>query len=325
MSSTTVKVRCWLPTATACVVLLGLISADIAVAAKPGILRHKAEGGTPPADAAAASLAPTATPTAASRPAYKVADRSEAAMSASAGAQLGPGQAGEHPLMPTLRWAYSGLGNVEKIQDYSTTLAKRERIAGKVGDYQYMFVKLRHHPFSVYMYFVGPPEVKGREVIFVEGQNDGLMWAHGVGLEYTMFGTIRLKPDGPVAMRNQRYPLTELGILNMTRRLVEVGEQDVKYGECQVKFYKGAKINNRVCTCIEVVHPVPRRNFLFHLARIFVDDELNLPIRYESYDWPREKGGAPELLEEYTYLNLKLNNGFTDADFDIKNPNYKFR
>ncbi len=30
-------------------------------------------------------------------------------------------------------------------------------------------------------------------------------------------------------------------------------------------------------------------------------------------------------MEEYTYLNLKLNNGFTDADFDIKNPNYKFR
>ena len=99
-------------------------------------------------------------------------------------------------------------------------------------------------------------------------------------------------------MRNQRYPLTELGILNLTRRLVEVGEKDIKYGECEVKFYEGAKINNRVCTCIEVVHPVPRRNFLFHLARIFVDKEYNLPIRYESHDWPKEKGGAPELMEE---------------------------
>ena len=70
---------------------------------------------------------------------------------------------------------------------------------------------------------------------------------------------------------------------------------------------------------------MPRRNFLFHLARIFVDDELNLPIRYESYDWPEKPGGPPELIEEYTYLNLKLNNGFTDADFDIRNPNYQFR
>jgi hypothetical protein len=111
----------------------------------------------------------------------------------------------------------------------------------------------------------------------------------------------------------------------LTRRLVEVGEKDVKFGECDVKYYDGAKINNRVCTCIEVVHPVPRRNFLFHLARIFVDKDYNVPIRYESYDWPHEKGGAMELMEEYTYLNLKLNNGFTDADFDSRNPNYKFR
>jgi outer membrane lipoprotein-sorting protein len=125
-------------------------------------------------------------------------------------------------------------------------------------------------------------------------------------------------------MRGQRYPITELGILNLTRRLVEVGEHDVKYGECNVKFYEGAKINNRVCTCIEVLHPVPRRNFLYHQARIFVDKEYNLPIRYESYDWPRE-GQKPELLEEYTYLNLKLNNHFTDDDFDVKNPAYKFR
>ena len=38
------------------------------------------------------------------------------------------------------------------------------------------------------------------------------------------------------------------------------------------------------------------------------------------YDW----SGKPQLLEEYTYLNLKLNNGFTDADFDVRNPNYQF-
>ena len=76
---------------------------------------------------------------------------------------------------------------------------------------------------------------------------------------------------------------------------------------------------------IEVIHPVPRRNFLFDVARIFVDRDLNLPIRYESYDWPKEPGGPPELMEEYSYLDLKLNNGFTDADFSINNPNYHFR
>ena len=256
-----------------------------------------------------------------------MAERSEAAAKATDVAPiLGPGQPNEHPLMPVLRWAYAGLGDLEKIQDYSATMAKRERIGGKVLEYEYMFVKLRQKPFSVYMNFLGPPDLKGQEVIYIEGQNNGNMWAHGVGIKNTMFGTVSLPPTGVVAMKNQRYPLTELGILNLTSRLVEVGQQDVKYGECDVKFYKNAKINGRVCTCIEVIHPVPRRNFLFHLARIFVDDELNLPIRYESYDWPKEEGGKPELMEEYTYLNLKLNNGFNRRRLrHQKPPNYKFR
>ena len=236
-----------------------------------------------------------------------------------------PQQPDEHPLMPAIRWAYEGIANMEKISDYSATLCKRERHDGKLNDYEYMFIKVRHKPFSVYIYFLSPPSIKGQEVIYVEGQNNGNMWAHTVGIKDRLVGTVSLSPTSAIAMKGQRYPLTEIGVLNLTRRLVEVAEKDAKFGECEVKFLKGAKINDRTCTCIQVVHPVPRRVFLFHIARIYVDDELNVPIRYEAWDWPKQPGGEPELMEEYTYLNLKLNNGFTDADFDIRNPNYKFR
>ena len=91
-----------------------------------------------------------------------------------------------------------------------------------------------------------------------------------------------------------------------------------------MNFFPNAKVNGRVCTCVQVVHPVPRRNFRFHLARVFIDDEYLIPIRYEAYDWPQEQGGQPVLMEEYTYMNVKINNGFTDADFDPKNAAYKF-
>jgi hypothetical protein len=255
---------------------------------------------------------------------YQVAERAEALSQAPA-PQLGPAQANEHPLTPALRWAYEGVGNIEKLADYSATVVKHERVDGKLNDYEHMFVKIRHKPFSVYMYFLAPAKIKGQEVIYIDGANNNNMWAHTVGIKDKMFGKVLIKPDGPIAMSGQRYPLTELGILNLTRRLVQVAEQDIKYGECEVKFFKGAKINNRVCTCIDVTHPVPRRNFLFFRARIFVDDELNIPVRYEAWEWPKEPGAEPELIEEYTYLNLKINNGFTDADFDVKNPNYHFR
>lgn len=254
----------------------------------------------------------------------RIADRSDSVPNAGAH-RLGPSQPNEHPLTPALRWAQQGLPAVQSFQDYSATMVKRERVGGKLGEHEYMFSKIRHRPFSVYLYFLGPQNLKGQEVIFVQGQNNGNMWAHTVGVKDALVGTVSLKPDGFIAMQGNRYPLTEIGLVNLVRRLVEVAEQDVQYGECEVKFFQGAKINGRNCTCIQVTHPFPRSNFRFHLARIFVDDELNVPIRYESYDWPKEPGGKPELIEEYTYLNLKLNNNFTDADFDIHNPNYRFR
>lgn len=270
---------------------------------------------------------PVTRPNIEERPLIKVAERSDLASKAVA-PELNNGSTAEHPLMPALRWAYDGMGNIDKIADYSATVVKRERLDGKLGDYQHMYVKVRHKPFSVYLYFLSPAKIKGQEVIYIDGKNDGKMWAHTVGLRDKIVGTVSLPPDGPIAMEGQRYPLTEIGILNLTKRLVQVAEQDIKYGECEVKFFKNAKLKQdsgvRVCTCIQVKHPVPRRNFLFYEARIFVDDELNVPIRYESYDWPKEKGEAPELMEEYTYMNLKLNNGFTDSDFDIKNPKYAF-
>lgn len=238
---------------------------------------------------------------------------------------LGPPQPNEHPLMPALRWAQSGLKNIEQnIHDYSATMVKRERVNGKLNDPEYMFIKVRQKPLSVYLYFLDPVGVRGQEVVWVENQNDGKMQAHGTGVR-KVFGTVSLEPTSPLAMKGNRYPITEIGLMNLVRRLIEVGEKDSQYGECEVNFYQGAKINGRSCTCIQVMHPVPRRNFLFNVARIFVDDELNVPIRYEAHDWPAEKGGAPVLIEEYTYLNLKINNGFTDADFDIRNPNYGFR
>ncbi len=245
-----------------------------------------------------------------------------------AGADEAPafeGGQGEHPLMPALRRAREGIKSIEKIQDYSATVVKRERLFGKVGGYQYMFIKVRHKPFSVYTRFLAPDRFKGQECLYVEGQNGGKMWAHGTGLEKKLFKTVSIAPDGPIAIRGQRYPLTEIGMLNLTCLLIQVAEQDINYGECDVKFIEGAKINGRGCTVIQVVHPVPRRNFCFHLARIFIDDERNIPIRYEAYDWPEAPGKQPQLIEEYTYLNLKLNQGFADKDFSRDNPNYEFR
>jgi len=254
-------------------------------------------------------------------PKYRVADHT--AVSPILTALLSFAQPNEHPLMPAIRWARRELENVRRLEDYSAIMVKRERINGQLSEEECAFVKIRHRPFSVYMYFLRPASIQGQEVIWIEGANNGRMWAHGTGFK-RIFGTVSLSPTSPIAMQNNRYPITEIGLVKLVERLIEVAERDAQYGECEVTYYPGAKINDRSCLCIQVTHPVPRRNFMFHIARVFIDEELSLPIRYESYDWPTEPGGPPLLQEQYTYLNLRINNGFTDLDFDIKNPQYGF-
>jgi len=142
-------------------------------------------------------------PKSADRPPLQLAERPDLASQAVA-PQLSAAAANEHPLMPALRWANDGMGNIEKLSDYSATLIKRERLDGKLGEYQHMYVKVRHKPFSVYMYFIAPAKIKGQEVIYVDGKDDGKMWAHTVGVRDKLFGKVLIPPDGPIAMEGQR-------------------------------------------------------------------------------------------------------------------------
>lgn len=257
------------------------------------------------------------------QPVYKVTERLENPTDNNPG----PDQPAnvEHPLAPVMKLANDSFGEMKaNIKDYSATLIKRERIGDKLNEQEFMFVKIRQEPFSVYTYFLGPEKKKGQEAIYVASRNGGNIVGHGVGIE-RVAGTVRLAPTSMLAMRGNKYPITEIGLFNLTEKLIDIGQKDLQYGECDVKTFPGAKINGRSCTCIQVTHPVPRKNFLFHVARVFYDDEMRIITRYEAYDWPHEQGGKPVLTEEYTYLNVKVNNGFTDADFDENNPAYGYR
>jgi hypothetical protein len=240
------------------------------------------------------------------------------------GDRPGDPQPGEHPLLPALRWARSLLPAMEKLQDYSATLVVRERIDGKLGKSQAFLLRIRHQPFSVYMRGLGPAAIKGEEALFVEGKNNGKLWARAAGLA-SLMPTLSIDPKGSLAMSNQRYPITDIGILNLGRHMIAIAESEVRHDECQVAYFSGGKINGRACSWCQVVHPARRPYFQFNVARIFVDDQWKIPFRYEAFDWPSEPGGLPELVEEYTYLDLKFNNGFRDEDFSIDNPAYHFR
>jgi hypothetical protein len=237
--------------------------------------------------------------------------------------EAGAGQT--HPLDAALVLAKQVLQNIDdNVRDYTAIVIKQERIGSELTPEEICEVKMRNKPFSVYMKFLAPEKLKGQEALYVEGANENKLVGHaGSGIK-ALAGSVWLDPRGPLAMLGQRYPITELGIANLTKRLIEVGEHDRRYGECYVSRNDDAKVGDRPCILITVMHPVRRPVFIFHIARIFIDKQLMVPLHYEAYDWPQQPGEAPPLLERYTYANLKLNVGLTDADFDPNYPEYHF-
>lgn len=236
-----------------------------------------------------------------------------------------------HPLDNALKMADEALEDMQSVRDYTATLVKRESMNGTLGEREFMKIKIRNQrvvdgkevPFSIYMRFLKPKAVAGREVIWVKGQNDGKLLAHESGI-ITGFKTFHLEPDGWLAMQNNRHPIYEAGLENLVTKLIEKAERDKAAGECQVEYRKGAKINGRACTMISVTHKERKAPYDFHNAQVFIDDELNIPIRYVAYDWPAAEGGEAPIIEEYTYLEVKLNVGLTDKDFDPANEEYEF-
>ena len=244
----------------------------------------------------------------------------------------------DHPLTPLLQICNNSLVHCKNnIRDYSALLVKREQVDGVLMDHQFITMKIRHEradansqvtvPFSVYMRFEGPEKLKGREVIWIKGQNKGKLIAHeGGGL--IGFFSVWLDPKGATAMQGQRRPISQIGIENLLIKLIEQSKHDMQFGQegdFRVRVIKdGPKIDERPCTLVEVTHLVRRAFFEAHVARIFIDHEYNLPIRYAAWDWPVRPGEQPALIEEYTYQNVKLNVNFNDTHFNHKNKEYNF-
>lgn len=230
------------------------------------------------------------------------------------------GTAKEHPLTPVVRYARLCLEKVEELPGYEATFYKKE-VVGKSTITQKMRLKLRHKPFSVYLYFEDPHA--GREVIYVEGKNNGKLLAHEAGL-LSIAGVMELAPSDSLVMSENRYPITKAGIANTLQIMIAEWEKEMKYGETEVKTFNNAKLGNLKCRVIETSHPRPRRQFNNHKIRLWVDAASGFPVRMQKYGFPKRAGEPAPIIEEYTFMNLKTDVKLSDIDFDRNNPRYSF-
>lgn len=226
----------------------------------------------------------------------------------------------EHPLQPAMRHARACLEKAEALKGYECLFSKKEAVGNQMIA-QSIRMKVRHEPFSVYMFFLEP--VKGREVIFVEGRNENKLQVHETGLA-SLIGTLSLAPNDPRVMAENRYPITKAGIVRMLETVIQQWEQESRYGETEVKYFQDAKLGNTVCRVIESSHPEPRKQFPFQMTRLWIDEKSGLAVRVQQFGFPRQKNARPPVLEDYAFTDIRAEVRLSDRDFDVRNPNYNY-
>lgn len=202
------------------------------------------------------------------------------------------------------------------VRDYTCVLVKRERLRGQLAADNVINMKVRNQPFSVYLRWQSPKDLAGQEACYVAGRNNGMMRVHSTGLIGAV-GFVSIDPRDPRAQANSRHAITEAGIGNLIERFAKHWDEERRLNLTQVRV-GDYEYNKRRCTRVETVHPDNRGNhFTSYRTVLFFDQENHLPIRIEVYGWPRAGGPAEgELLESYSYVNLRLNAGLGEDSFN---------
>ncbi|MEX0716975.1 MAG: DUF1571 domain-containing protein [Planctomycetaceae bacterium] len=241
---------------------------------------------------------------------------------------------GRPALLMQLLLLEKGIERLSKVPSYTATLHKQERVDHVLGERQTVEMKVRHEPFSVYMKWLSFDP--GRELLYVQGQNDGNMIVHAGGWKARLVPALNLDPHGSMAMRESRYPVTMAGLLAAARKMCEFRRTDLGAEQLPVRcaMHFGQRFEGRPCYCfvIESLDPAYHAGFRKTIAHI--DEELCLPVCIRNYAWPigedeEQLAGEPldeaTLIEFYTYTNIGLDNRLADADFDRANGEYRFK
>lgn len=239
---------------------------------------------------------------------------------------------GQRALLMSLLLLEKGVHEISKVPDYTATFCKHERIDGTLGDNQVMQLKLRHKPFSVYMkWMVGD---KGRELLYVDGQNDGKMLVKLGGIKGKFLPALKLTPTGSIAMREARYPVTKLGLRQMAQEMIGYRRDEIS-GRVGVRCQMLAdqKIQKRDCYCFIYQYESEKTSEIYRKSVVYIDKEYSLPVLVKNYGWPTDVEEETEpakldeatLVEHYLYTNIRLKQQLANAEFDRGNKSYNFR
>jgi hypothetical protein len=212
---------------------------------------------------------------------------------------------------------------LEKVAGYTTIFHKQERINGVLGVEQVMDMKIRHHPFAVYLKYRAPHA--GKEVVYAEGPHANKIIAHSTGVARFLVPRLAVPPNHPLAMAETRHSITEAGLANLTAKLIDFRQMDLDDAGAVTVLDRTRDANGRPWLRSIHIHPQFDARRPFARVEVLYDPETRLPLQIQNFDWPRPgQDGELLLAERYAYEDLDLEAGLTALDFDPANPEYAF-
>jgi hypothetical protein len=212
---------------------------------------------------------------------------------------------------------------LDRVEGYTATLRKQERIHGRLGPEETLAMKVRQRPFAVYFKFLSPHE--GKEVVYAEGHRENHVIAHGGGVARFLVPRLAVPPTHPLALADNRHAITEAGLANLTNKLISFRRLDLQDAEAVTILDRTIDEEGRSRFRSVHLHPTPHLDRPFSRVEVLYDPESSIPVQISNFEWagPDSRDQFP-LAERYTYENLDLDAKLTALDFDPANPAYAF-
>jgi hypothetical protein len=175
-----------------------------------------------------------------------------------------------------IRMLEKGEAFLAGIDSYCATLSKQEVVDGELLDEQKIELKCRQKPFSVYLNWLTVDP--GREVIYIEGQNDGKLIAHDGGWK-ARIPAFTLDPECRLAMRDARYPVTTAGLANLTKTMLDIHREDVQrdnVASCIAE--ENLAFDGRNCIVFTTHYKSAGSSPTYRKSITCIDEEWNLPV-----------------------------------------------
>jgi hypothetical protein len=203
---------------------------------------------------------------------------------------------------------------IENIEGYKFILIKREVVEGKDTGYQFLDVKVKAEPLSIYIKYLKPKKYVGREVLYFNGE---IIARRGGSRMSNMI--MHLTPDSPLAMDENKYPITHINPKILAQTLLEQIERELSFDDTTITLRSNAKIYGQLGTYYQLTHQKQQDGMGCATAEIVISNTLKLPIYFKVADFQQR------VIEEYAFKDMIVNPEFTKTDFDQNNPEYKLK